>query len=83
VEALPSFLFGCKKLALLPFHCFVDNLSQYGAAWLPLTLLRLKPKVGFFIDVNYNSRHGAEAGLQERTIDCTVCALPCKRLPMV
>jgi hypothetical protein len=39
VEALPSFLFGNGKFALLPFHGIVNNLSQHSTARLPLTLL--------------------------------------------
>jgi hypothetical protein len=43
VEALPSFLFVFRKLTLLPLHGILDDFAQYGSAWLPLTLLRLKP----------------------------------------
>jgi hypothetical protein len=43
VEALPSFLFVCWKLALLPPHGIFDDFAQYSSAWLPLALLRLKP----------------------------------------
>lgn len=62
MEALPSFLFVSRKLALLPLHGVLDDFTQYGGTRFPLTLLRLKPKVGLFIDINYNSWHGRSIG---------------------
>jgi hypothetical protein len=60
VEALPSFLFGGKRLTLLALHCFINNFTKNSAAGFPLSLLGLKPQISFFVDIDYNSGHGAK-----------------------